>query len=114
MMFAKREIHDKGLLVLILIWATLGYSVTNIQLGIFVRLVFIMSPIFVFYVPLMSSYLKKKYIVGFPLSVNMFNILFVAYFLLIFFTTSYQYLNKGNVAELDCYHFVFPTQFFLM
>lgn len=114
MMFAKREINDKGLLVLILIWATLGYSVTNIQLGIFVRLVFIMSPIFVFYVPLMSSYLKKRYIVGFPLSVTMFNILFVAYFLVIFFTTSYQYLNKGNVAELDCYHFVFPTQFFLI
>ena len=114
LLFAKREITDKGLLVLILIWATLGYSVTNLQLGIFVRLVFIMSPIFVFYVPLMSSYLKKRYIVRFPLSVNMFNILFVAYFLVIFFATSCQYLNKGNEAELDRYHFVFPTQFFLM
>lgn len=106
--FAYKCNRNQRLFILFFVWSVLGFSVTQIPMGIFIRMFYIMSPLFLFYLPLISYQLRKNELQGFPISSNGFIVVLIIYFIVNFNVTTLELFDPMNDAELNLYHYISP------
>lgn len=110
LIISHKSKSDREFILLITIWSIFGFTMTTIPMGIFIRLIYIMSPVFIFYIPYFSYANRSKFYIKYHLSPIALNIFLILYFIVNIYIGSFGLFNKNDDSELFRYHFVNPIE----